>query len=136
MMTQTRRRALQILAGLCFVAILATAVCWADDAITIDVAPNVLNLQNQGQVVTIHTDIDYNLVAGSSVTLNDIEIASWKADDRGDFVAKFLMDEVKDLPLNIGQYNTLMLRGETRTGQPFSGSQDILVINNIPAGKK
>ncbi len=100
--------------------------------IEIDVSPNVLNLQNQGEVVTVHTDISYSAVVGSTVTLNDVEISHWKSDNRGNFVAKFVMEEIKDLPLNIGELNTLTLIGETSDGIQFSGSQDILVVNNIP----
>lgn len=103
--------------------------------ITIDVSPNVLNIQSNGTVVTIHTDIKYYEVDFTSVYLNDILIQSWKSDDRGYFVAKFSMDEVKDLPLSFGNYNILTLIGQTRAGDTFSGSQDILVINNIPSKK-
>lgn len=104
--------------------------------IDIQVSPNVLNLQNQGSIVTVHTDISYWMVIGSSVSLNGIIIKSWKSDDRGDFVAKFYMDEVKNLNLNIGGYNTMTLKGETTDGGEFTGSAEILVINNIPAGKR
>lgn len=52
----------------------------ADITTNIDVAPNVLNLQNKGSVVIIHTDVAYSLVAGSTVSLNDIVIQSWKSD--------------------------------------------------------
>lgn len=104
--------------------------------IDIQVSPNVLNLQNQGTVVTIHTDISYWLVLGSTVSLNGIVIKSWKSDDRGDFVAKFNMEEVKGLNLNIGYYNTLTLIGNTLDGGSFVGTTEILVINNIPTGKK
>ena len=80
--------------------------------IEIDVAPNVLNIQSQGTVVTVHTDVAYSLVAASFVTLNDVAIGSWKADNQGNFVAKFLIDEVKPLEgLIIGDYNTLTLVG-------------------------
>ncbi|MDB4583902.1 hypothetical protein N9164_12175 [Draconibacterium sp.] len=104
--------------------------------IVIDVAPAVLNLNNQGEVVTVHTDIAYNLVTASTVSLNGVDINSWKADDRGNFVAKFLMNEIKDLDLNIGGMNTLVLTGETSKGIAFQGVQEIKVINVIPAGKK
>lgn len=139
MVTRTTRRALYVLVGLSCAALLAAATCcWAiaDIEVVIDVSPNVLNLQNQAQVVTVHTEIDCSLVAGATVTLNGITIASWKADDRGDFVAKFSMNDVKDLPLNIDEYNTLTLSGVTRAGDLFTGSQNILVINNVPAGKQ
>ena len=97
--------------------------------IEIQVAPNVLNLQNNGVVVTIHTDIPYSNVIASSVSLNGIEIQSWKADAQGFFVAKFNIDEVKALDgLVIGGYNTLTLIGVSTSGD-FSGSEDILVIS-------
>ncbi len=102
----------------------------AQTAITIDVAPNVLNLQNNAQVVTVHTDIAYGAVQASTVYLNEVEISSWKSDLRGNFVAKFNIDEIKDLPLVIGEYNTLTLAGTTTSGEAFSGSQDILVVSN------
>ncbi|PLW99509.1 MAG: hypothetical protein C0591_02665, partial [Marinilabiliales bacterium] len=64
------------------------------------------------------------------------EIESWKSDNQGYFVAKFNMDEVKDLEgIEIGGYNTLTLSGETGIGT-FTGSDEILVINNIPSKKK
>ena len=97
--------------------------------ITIQVSPNILNLQNNGVVVTIHTDIPYSNVYASSVSLNGIEIQSWKADNRGFFVAKFNLDEVKALAdLLIGEYNTLTLSGESINGA-FNGSDAILVIS-------
>jgi hypothetical protein len=108
---------------------------FSQEVIEIQVSPNVLNLQNHGTVVTIHTDIPYSAVVGSSVNLNGLEIESWKSDNQGFFVAKFDMDEVKDLDdLVIGGYNTLTLTGETGNGT-FTGTKDILVINNIPNKK-
>lgn len=135
---QTKRRTWAIVMGLSLAVLLTTAVCcWAETfEINIDVAPNVLNLQNQGQVVTVHTDLSYGLVAGGSVLLNGVEIDWWKIDNRGNFVAKFVMEDIKDLPLDVGGYNTLTLCGKTITGDTFSGTQDILVVNNEPAGKK
>ena len=100
--------------------------------ITIDVAPNVLNLQNKGTVVTVHTDVAYSLVAATSVYLNGVLIQSWKADDRGNFVAKFNMEAIKDLPLVINGYNTLTLTGYLTTGEQITGSQQIKVVNNLP----
>jgi|GEM_PF-401986 len=118
----------------------AFACVWAEDQIIINiniaVAPNVLNLQNNGQVVTVHTDLPYSSVAGATVTLNGVEISGWKSDNQGNFVAKFVMQDIKNLPLNIGELNTLTLTGtgETVSGGSFSftGAADILVVNNIP----
>lgn len=100
-----------------------------DYEIEVKISPNVLNLANYGEVVTIHTDIPYSIVVGSTVSLNGLVIQSWKADSRGFFVAKFNIDEVKALPeLEIENYNTLTLEGST-VDDTFSGSADILVIN-------
>lgn len=102
--------------------------------IDIQVAPNVLNLQNNGEVVTVHTDIAYWSVEATSVSLNGIEIDHWKADNQGNFVAKFLIEEIKNLPLNIGEYNTLTLEGNTKDGELFTGSYEVKVIDVIPNG--
>jgi hypothetical protein len=105
--------------------------------IVIDVAPNVLNLQSHSIVVTVHTDIAYSAVVGSSVYMNGVAIDWWKADNQGNFVAKFDSDEVKTLDgLIIGGYNELVLSGFTSYGESFIGSQEILVIDIAPKGKK
>jgi len=101
--------------------------------IVIEVAPRVLNIQSKGTVVTVHTGIAYSSVEGHSVSLNGVEISSWKADAQGNFVAKFPMTEVKNLPgLIIGDYNTMRLDGVTSLGEPFEGETEILVIDVIP----
>ena len=110
------------------------AKCHAFD-IEIDVSPNVLNIQSNSTIVTVHTDIAYSLVVGASVFLNGVEIDWWKSDDRGNFVAKFMSDEIKTLDgLVIGD-NTLVLTGYTTDGEAFIGEQDIQVIDVIPQGK-
>ena len=109
------------------------AKCHAFD-IEIDVSPNVLNIQSNSNIVTVHTDIAYSLVVGATVFLNDVAIDWWKSDDRGNFVAKFMSDEIKTLDgLIIGDYNKLVLTGYTTDEEAFLGTQDIMVINNIPA---
>ena len=103
--------------------------------IEIDVSPNVLNIQSQSTIVTVHTDIAYSLVVGASVFLNGVAIDWWKSDDRGNFVAKFESDEIKTLDgLIIGDYNELTLTGFTTANDAFIGIQDIMVIDNIPQG--
>lgn len=109
--------------------------------IEIDVAPNVINIQSESSVVTVHTNIPYAKVEGESVSLNDVPIYFWKSDARGYFVAKFGSDEIKELftldetgDFVIGDENRLTLTGETTDGYAFIGSQDILVIDNIPQG--
>ena len=112
------------------------APCYAFE-IEIDVSPNVLNIQSKSTIVTVHTDIAYSLVVGGSVFLNDVAIAWWKSDDRGNFVAKFDSDEIKTLDgLIIGDYNTLTLTGYTTDKEAFIGTQNIMVIDNVPAGRR
>jgi len=105
------------------------------DDIQIDVAPNVLNIQSEGEIVTVHTDIAYSAVVGASVFLNGVAIEYWKADARGNFVAKFVMDEIKTLDgLILDDYNTLVLNGFTTDDVPFMGTQAIKVIDITPRG--
>jgi len=108
---------------------------FSQTVIEIQVSPNILNLQSNGVVVTIHTNIPYAEVNAQTVTLNEVVIQSWKADNCGFFVAKFNMDEIKNIGLNIVEYNTLTLDGDKVTGGTFAGSEDVLVINNLPKGK-
>ena len=124
--------------------VLAVTLCWllypaaalsAEIPIQIDVAPNVLNIQSEGAIVTVHTDLAYSAVDGASVYLNGVAIQWWKADARGNFVAKFVMDEIKTLGgLLIDGYNVLVLNGFTTDGDPFIGMQEIKVIDIIPRG--
>ena len=104
--------------------------------IQIDVAPNVLNIQSESVVVTVHTDIAYSAVVGSTVFLNGVEINHWKSDARGNFVAKFLSDEIKALDeLEVGEFNTLVLTGLTTEGDVFIGEQEIKIIDVLPQRK-
>jgi hypothetical protein len=103
-------------------------------AAEIKVSPNVINISSAATVVTIHTDLPYSLVVGASVTLNDLEISWWKADDRGYFVAKFSSDEVKALDEvaeagEAGTLVTLTLDGTLVDGETFSGTDDVKVID-------
>lgn len=115
-----------------FAAILLLGATAFVPATTIDiqVSPNVLNLANSGEVVTIHTDLPYSSVIGTSVTLNGVAIAWWKSDAQGNFVAKFEINTIKKLFVP-GTYllelaGTYYLDG---VQTPFTGSQLIKVIN-------
>ena len=116
----------------------APAKCYGELDIGIEVAPNTLNIQSQSQVVTVHTTIKYVSVDHDNVYLNGIEINSWKADNLGYFVAKFVMDEVKALAdsgdLTVPGENELTLDGYTTDGAEFTGAQTITVIDIEPAG--
>lgn len=104
--------------------------------IQIDVAPNVLNIESESVVVTVHTDIAYSVVVGSTVFLNGVEISHWKSDARGNFVAKFLSEDIKTLDgLIIDGYNRLVLNGYTTGDEAFFGKQEIKVIDVIPQGQ-
>lgn len=105
--------------------------------ISIDVAPNTLNIQSEAQVVTVHTSIAYSDVDGGTVTLNGVEISWWKADNQGNFVAKFVMAEVKALAdtgdLAVPGENELTLVGSTDDAE-FTGTQGITIIDIVPTG--
>ena len=84
----------------------------------IRIAPNTLNLSSEGTVVTVHTDVSYSQMDVYSVFLGGVAIESWKADDRGYFVAKFVMDEIKAIDgLILNDYNTFQLVGVTVSGE-------------------
>lgn len=120
---------------ICVAAFLFTTPFAAAEEIAIQVAPNVLNLGSSGKVVTVHTEVRYVDVDVSSVYLNGVAIDSWKADARGDFVAKFLMDEIKTLDgLVIDGYNTLTLVGLRIDDTEFWGQAEIMVIDEGPGG--
>ena len=114
---------LKTLISFVFILFLFPAGMNAQTTIEIHFSPNVLNLQNQGQVVTIHTDIPYYTVEAETVYLNDVEIQSWKADNQGNFVAKFNMDAIQGLEsLIVGEYNTFTLVGTCYDGSTFTGT--------------
>ena len=114
--------------------------------IEIDVAPNVLNLANQGEVVTIHTDIPYSWIATDifdkdnnvKVFLNGIAIDWWKSDNQGNFVAKFYIEAVKglvdefELPVEL---DLTLVWNSTLYGT-CTGTQPIKFIDVSAVGKK
>lgn len=109
---------------------------YSQEIIDIQVSPSTLNLQNQGEWVTVHTDIAYSLVDAASVTMNGVPISWSKIDNQGNFVAKFVIGDIVGLPgLIIGDYNTLTLEGVTTGGDEFTGSDEVMVINPIPKKK-
>lgn len=109
---------------------------YSQEVIDIQVSPGTLNIQNNGQVVTVHTEIAYSLVEAETVMMNGIEINSWKADLQGNFVAKFLMEEIVGLPLQIGDYNELTLTGVKTDGSTFTGTDMVMVIDVVQKGKR
>jgi hypothetical protein len=96
----------------------------------IRIAPETLNLRSGGTVVTVHTDIPYSAMDVYSVYLSGVAITAWKADDRGFFVAKFLMDDIKAIDgLVLNDYNTFQLIGATVDGELVCGEADVMIID-------
>ena len=112
-------------------ALVATAaLLYGATTVPIVVSPNVLNLDSQGVWVTVHAEIPYSIVEGASVTLNGIPVDATFADSRGDLVAKFIIEKVKDYVTSgcdVPGDVTLTLTGDSTEG-PFSGTDTIQVI--------
>jgi hypothetical protein len=94
----------------------------------------VVSLDSQGELVTVHTNIAYGEVIGDSVVfLGGVKIDWWKADNQGNFVAKFKLDDVKVLvqeilyPRNSGDV-PLTLTGTSTVVGEFSGTDTIRVV--------
>ena len=120
--------------GLAIVMLAAPAVCSAEE-ITIEIAPATLNLQSNGKVVTVHTDVAFGDIDVATVYLAGVAIDSWKVDDRGYFVAKFLIDDVKTLDgLKINDLNTLKFVAVTIYDEEVWGAADVMVIDSGTGG--
>jgi hypothetical protein len=96
--------------------------------VDITVSPKVINLASASTVVTVHTDIVYTMVDGSTVELNGILIDWWKSDSRGYFVAKFQANAVKGI-VKPGTTANLTLTGEIKLGVTFIGMDEVDVID-------
>lgn len=118
---------------LLFVGLSLPLTSYCQISLEIQVSPSVLNIQMQGQVVTVHTDIAYSAVDAETVTMNGVEIDHWKADNQGNFVAKFLVQEIVGIA-TVGELNDLTLEGVTTSGESFEGTDEVMVINS--GGKK
>ena len=103
------------------------------DAFTVDIviAPSNVVLGSPGTWVTVHAEIPYSAVDGAEVTLDGVPVVYTKSDNRGEFVAKFALDDVQAI-LSPGTV-TLTLGGWTKEGVPFSGTDEIRVTTG---GKK
>ncbi len=124
------KRVSLIIAAVAAMTVFASSPLAAEE---ITITPNVINIASESEVVTVHTDLAFSLVTGTSVTLNGIEIASWKYDNQGNFVAKFSSDEVKSHKEvadagAAGIYVTLTLEG-TYNGEPFIATDEVKVIS-------
>ena len=112
------------------VAMLAIPAISSAGEITVDIAPETINLLSHGTVVTVHTDVPFWTVDVYSVYLNGVAISAWKADDRGNFVAKFLMDDVKLIDgLVIEDINILQFVALTKDKEEIWGEAEVMVID-------
>jgi hypothetical protein len=119
--------------------------CECEDyvCINIDIVPNVLNLEREGECVTVHTNIAYSEVylqreddgkypVALSLGGNEVKAYYCKSDLRGNLVAKFAMGEIETTFKNVFdtcEKNTFKLTGQTKDGECFCGTQDILVVD-------
>ena len=112
--------------------------CQAFD-ISINVSPNIINLDSDDHEFGIHTNVPYSIVNIEDQTVilvcpNDSEILPTIcfADSRGYLVAKFNTSDLETYcqPV-IDDYNTLMLVGETKFDpiESFAGAGDVLIID-------
>ncbi len=113
----------------CVVLCSLAGVLSAQEELTvpIQVSPGTLNLSSNGVWVTVHADIPYVVVAGSSVTLNGVPATFTKADDCGYLVAKFAIQTIKDV-VSPGNDVAMTLAGNRKDGVFFSGTDYIRVI--------
>jgi len=126
-----------------FVVIPSSSYGQEVEEINIVIAPNVVAMNSMGTSVTVHTNIGIGDVDTEGnvllkqVTDTDvcnlidensyIEMSRYEVDDRGNFVAKFLMDDFKEMALCMNEINTFGLEGYTNDQGPFYGTDTVLV---------
>lgn len=135
---------LAVRAGICVLlaVLVVPPTCSAEELeIEIEISPKRLNFASTVQVITVHTNIAYGDVDGRSVVLfyhnpsRDAEcnilISYWKSDDRGNFVAKFSMSDLRDFgcDFEIPGVNTFGMDGWTVHGEYFVGYDDVMVVD-------
>lgn len=131
MNTNTARptRSTLVVLALAWALLVLPAVASACDR-DIRIAPNTLNLRSNGTVVTVHTDVRYSQVDVYTVYLAGVAISTWKADSRGFFVAKFLMDDIKAIDgLRLNDTNTFQFVAATIDGDAICGEAEVMVID-------
>jgi len=105
------------------------AFCQETREIDIMVSPNTINLNWDGEWVTVHADIPLAGVVTTTLFLNDVPVAWTKADAQLDLVAKFAVDDVKGIVSPPSA--TLRLVGEVMTSNgpvEFYGTDTIKVV--------
>jgi hypothetical protein len=107
------------------------ALCCLD--VSIKISPSTLNLDSNGRWVTVHAEIPAAIVDRDSVMLEGISAGPVFADDCGDLVAKFPLEDIKDI-LTPSDYVELTLTGDSEYGS-FVGTDAIRVIESKGKGK-
>lgn len=97
--------------------------------VAVAVSPQTLLLNKaQSGYATVHVSIAYRLVDKKSIRMNGLVPSRTFADDRGELVAKFIEQEVKDLARETGGKTLkLILIGLTTDGRSFSGTDMVKV---------
>lgn len=92
------------------------------DYVTVEfvVSPQVIVLLSKSDnCVTVHANIAYALVAGDTITLNGLGAYATFADNRGEFVAKFDLNRIKQMVSPPDAI--MMLRGQLKDGTVIGG---------------
>jgi len=104
------------------------------DEIPIQVSPNTINLDQKGVWVTVHADIAYADVveAQAVLDLDGVSVCYIKSDAQGNLVAKFNVDDVKNIVTVPSARLTLTGEVETASGAVvlFSGTDTVRVVDN------
>jgi len=96
-------------------------------SLDITASPKTLVLSSQGHCVTIHTDIDGDLVLDAAVAVDGTEIAaSFFEDDCGNLVARSSRDDVKQIIGLSATQAVFTLTVDTELGT-FSASDTVRV---------
>jgi len=95
--------------------------------VAIQVSPNVISMASQGDCVTVHTNLRYTAVDGTSIDLNGLAAVSCYADDLGYFVSKFDLAAVKAIVAP--PEATLVLSGLLKSGEAFSAADVVRVVD-------
>lgn len=104
----------------------------AETVLEIQISPATLVIASPGPWVTVHTNVPYSTVDGSTVELEGIPATSTFADDCGDLVAKFVRDDI--CAIVAPPEATLTLTGYKHDGEFISGSETIVVYERQNIG--
>ena len=133
---QGRQFILACITGFVLALLTNPTLCQAFET-TINISPNIINLDSIDHTFGIHTNVPYSIVNVDEVILvcpEDVILdpVVCYADSLGNLVAKFATDELKsDCDLVAGEENILTLEGETwEPVELFSGSGEVLIIES------